>query len=229
MTHRQHHGYPVSAIATHESAEGTVRAAASASPRGNGSIARLGKLFARFGAACAAFILAASCFALAGCQTNSGEQAGGNAQGQASSAARSDAAVGSPAPELDLALADGSSVTLSSLQGSTVFLSFWGTWCPYCISDMPDLQRVKDEVPGVEVVLVNCGEDAQTVSDFAAEKGYDFLWALDEDYAAQMAYPSSGIPYTVVIAPDGTVANIFAGSSRSGMYEKFLEAAQNIQ
>lgn len=135
------------------------------------------------------------------------------------------AAEGYPAPDAPLTLLDGSQKNVSDFQGGVTILSFWATWCPYCIKEMPDLQKVKENYPDTDVVLVNCGEEEALVSDFVAQHDYDFTWTLDPDFAAQRAYPTSGIPYTVVIDSQGTVAEIFAGSGPD-MYSKFEEAVK---
>lgn len=180
-----------------------------------------------FGAMCAAGVLCA-CL-LAGCQSSdaasdaAAPDAGQDAQTPIASTKMRGAAVGQPAPDAPLVLLDGTETSIAALQGNVTVLSFWGTWCPYCIKEMPDLQRIKENYPDVNVVLVNCGEDESVVSDFAQRQGFDFMWALDSDYEVQRAYPTSGIPYTAVIDASGTVSDIFAGSARE-MYPHFEEA-----
>lgn len=132
----------------------------------------------------------------------------------------------SEAPDVTLNLVDGTQKQLSESRGHVVILSFWATWCPYCIEEMPDIQKITEDYEGVEAILVNCGEDAQTVEDFMAENSYDFTWALDEDYAVQSAYPTSGIPYTLVIDAEGNVVQAFSGSKASGMYNDFAAAVE---
>lgn len=163
---------------------------------------------------------------LAGCQGGPQENAA-NTQGQASSSSRG-AAVGQAAPDALLTYIDGSQERISDLAGNPTILSFWGTWCPYCIKEMPDLQKIKENYPEVNVVLVNCGEDKDTVTKFAEQEGYDFLWALDEQYEVQAAYPTRGIPYTVVIDSEGVVTEIFEGSGPD-MYSKFEAALKKAQ
>lgn len=142
-----------------------------------------------------------------------------------SSQAASDSS-SSEAPDVTLNLVDGTQKQLSESRGHVVILSFWATWCPYCIEEMPDIQKITEDYEGVEAILVNCGEDAQTVEDFMAENSYDFTWALDEDYAVQSAYPTSGIPYTLVIDAEGNVVQAFSGSKASGMYNDFAAAVE---
>lgn len=142
-----------------------------------------------------------------------------------SSQAASDSS-SSEAPDVTLNLVDGTQKQLSESRGHVVILSFWATWCPYCIEEMPDIQKITEDYEGVEAILVNCGEDAQTVEDFMAENSYDFTWALDEDYAVQSAYPTSGIPYTLVIDAEGNVVQAFSGSKANGMYNDFAAAVE---
>lgn len=142
-----------------------------------------------------------------------------------SSQAASDSS-SSEAPDVTLNLVDGTQKQLSESRGHVVILSFWATWCPYCIEEMPDIQKITEDYESVEAILVNCGEDAQTVEDFMAENSYDFTWALDEDYAVQSAYPTSGIPYTLVIDAEGNVVQAFSGSKASGMYNDFAAAVE---
>lgn len=133
------------------------------------------------------------------------------------------------APDVTLSLADGTQKKLSDSRGKIVILSFWATWCPYCIEEMPDIQRIVENYDNVEAILVNCGEDTTTVESFMSNNNYDFTWALDQDYAVQSAYPTSGIPYTLVIDAEGNVVQAFSGSKPSGMYDDFAAAVEKAQ
>ena len=154
----------------------------------------------------------------------SDDYAGMGSRTQSSQSASANAS--SEAPDVTLNLTDGTQRQLSDSQGHVVILSFWATWCPYCIEEMPDIQQITKDHEGVEAILVNCGEDAATVEDFMAENPYDFTWVLDEDYAVQSAYPTSGIPYTLVIDAEGNVVKAFSGSKASGMYNDFAAAVE---
>lgn len=154
----------------------------------------------------------------------SDDYAGMGSRTQSSQSASANAS--SEAPDVTLNLTDGTQRQLSDSQGHVVILSFWATWCPYCIEEMPDIQQITKDYEGVEAILVNCGEDAATVEDFMAENPYDFTWVLDEDYAVQSAYPTSGIPYTLVIDAEGNVVKAFSGSKASGMYNDFAAAVE---
>ena len=50
-------------------------------------------------------------------------------------------------PAVDFNLTDqyGNTHTLSQYKGKTIFLNFWGTLCPPCRAEMPDIQKLYEE------------------------------------------------------------------------------------
>jgi thiol-disulfide isomerase/thioredoxin len=60
-------------------------------------------------------------------------------------------------PNLAFNTPDGSATTLAALQGRTVLLNLWATWCVPCRQEMPALDKLQAELGGAdfEVVAVN--------------------------------------------------------------------------
>lgn len=133
---------------------------------------------------------------------------------------------GNKAPDFTAQLIDGSSITLSDFKGKPVIINFWATWCGPCVKEMPAFERLQaDFGDKIGIIAVNCGDDADTVKDFASENGYTFPIALDEDYKINMLYPTSSIPYTVVLDANGKITHISAGAvDADTMYEKYKDA-----
>ena len=123
------------------------------------------------------------------------------------------------------ALADGGELTLSDHKGKVILLNFWATWCSPCVGEMPAFPRLIEKY-GDELALiaVNCGEDGETVKSFLSKNGYSFPVVLDVEGKVSALYPSDGIPYTLVIAPDGTVSYIALGAgSADVMFEEYSQ------
>lgn len=130
------------------------------------------------------------------------------------------------APDFTAQLLDGASITLSELQGKPVIINFWATWCGPCVREMPAFERLKEDFGDkIGIIAVNCGDDTDTVKDFVEENGYTFPIALDEEFAVSMLYPTSSIPYTVVLDAQGKVTHVSAGAADADtMYERYKEA-----
>lgn len=65
-------------------------------------------------------------------------------------------------PDLALTDATGKKLRLSDLGGRVLVLHFWGSWCPHCRQEMPDLQRLSKQLGKEKVAfaLVQVREDA---------------------------------------------------------------------
>ena len=131
--------------------------------------------------------------------------------------AAEDAAVAAE-PALDFTLRDinGEAVTLSSLKGKVVILSFWATWCGPCKEEMPHLQKMYTELKGQGLVVLSISiDDARTASQvkpWIMSKGYNFPVLLDKASEAVVKYnPGKTVPYTVVIGRDHQIVERHAG------------------
>lgn len=133
---------------------------------------------------------------------------------------------GVQAPDFTGELIDGTSITLSELQGKPVIINFWATWCGPCVKEMPAFERLKDDFGDkIGIIAVNCGDDTGTMKDFMEENGYTFPVVLDEEYSISMLYPTNSIPYTVVVDAEGRVTHISTGAlDADTMYERYKEA-----
>lgn len=133
---------------------------------------------------------------------------------------------GDVAPEFSTPLVDGSTFTLSEHSGKVVLLNFWATWCGPCVGEMPAFQKLYEEYGDkVAILAVNCMEDKDSVDQFVQDSGYSFPIAYDENGDVSFTYPSSGIPYTLVIGKDGVVKNIYVGAADADTQYQIYKSA----
>src|SRR5262249_23485410 len=94
---------------------------------------------------------------------------------------QSPAFTGKAAASFTLSDLKGKRVSLASLHGKVVLLDFWATWCGPCRMEMPTVAKLHREFKkkGLVVVGVNVGEQADVVSRFLKQGGYDFTVLLD--------------------------------------------------
>jgi cytochrome c biogenesis protein CcmG, thiol:disulfide interchange protein DsbE len=122
------------------------------------------------------------------------------------------AVVGRPAPRVELPGLRGGRVRLAELRGRPVVLNFWASWCPPCLAEMPEFQRVHRRLgERVAFLGVNQRDQAQAAEELARSTGVTYPLAVDTAGRSFDAFGGLGMPTTVLIGADGTVADIFAG------------------
>lgn len=123
---------------------------------------------------------------------------------------------GDQAPAFTLRDINGKQVSLSDFSGQVVLISFWATWCTPCQAEMPHLQRFYDTYKdqGFTVLSVNT-DDARSssqVKPLIKSKGLTFPVLLDRETAVvAMFNPAKTLPYGVLLARDGSIAQVFQG------------------
>jgi thiol-disulfide isomerase/thioredoxin len=125
-------------------------------------------------------------------------------------------APGKPAPEIDLPTLEGGRVKLSALRGHPVVVSFWGTWCPPCKEEFPELVAAhrKYREAGLEVLAVNQRDQELRTSDveaFVKDYGVEFTVALDPRGKSRRSYRLIALPTTVFIDAAGIIQRLNSG------------------
>lgn len=118
---------------------------------------------------------------------------------------------GDMAPDFTVEMLDGSSVTLSKLQGKPTLLIFWATWCPPCREELSHLQEGVIDLFGdkINVLPISRGEKREVVEGFLDKMGYTFAVGLDGDQSIYRKYATNYIPRCWVIDSKGEV--VYAG------------------
>lgn len=122
--------------------------------------------------------------------------------------------VGDTVENFTLTLSDGSSVTLQELEEKyeRIVLNFWGTWCPWCVYEMPSLQNAQQELG--ERVYILCVSDADQNSRIEA-------FRQKNDFSLNMAYDAIGLsrqfvsgsyPVTALLDGSGRVLEMKSGA-----------------
>ena len=137
---------------------------------------------------------------------------------------------GDQAPIFDLLsiYADHPAISTASLEGKTVYVDFWASWCAPCLSSLPlynDIyHKYKDQ--GLEIVAINVDNPIEDGLDFLLDTPLDFLIPADPDGEAAELFEVIGMPTSYLIEPDGTVTLVHMGF-RSGDIEMIEEAIQD--
>lgn len=137
--------------------------------------------------------------------------------------------VGAKVPDIRLKMLSGSTLRLSELRGQSVWLNFWGSWCPPCVSEMPSLVRANSAAKskGVKLVAIDEAEGADTARTFLEDHGYKGLRvAVDTNGSVLRQLGVNRLPTHIFIDPQGRVRFISRGPmSLSEMKEQIARSA----
>ncbi|TVR72674.1 MAG: TlpA family protein disulfide reductase [Sphaerobacteraceae bacterium] len=132
--------------------------------------------------------------------------------------------VGREAPDFTLPDLEGNQVALSDHRGEVVLINFWATWCPPCRVEMPDMEAVyrehRDE--GFEILGVDQREPKELVEEFVTDRGFSWIFLLDEDFDVSQEYSATSIPRSILVDRDGTVAHVWRGTLTRSQLEQQL-------
>lgn len=129
-------------------------------------------------------------------------------------------AVGTPAPDWTLPTPEGGKVSLSSHAGKVVVLDFWGTWCPFCLKAMPQIQKLHDAYKDKGVVVLGLNTENDPSADpagFMRQKKYTYGLVLNAEKVTR-PYRVFGFPTLYVIGRDGNIALVEQGA-KPDLYE----------
>ncbi|GAC1405727.1 MAG: hypothetical protein NVSMB64_10820 [Candidatus Velthaea sp.] len=115
--------------------------------------------------------------------------------------------LGRPAPDFALRTLDGRHVSLESYRGKTLVVNVWGSWCPPCRIEQPELvAEAQADGPGVAFLGIDTTETPAVVRAFIAAKRVPYPQVVTAATSAfARDYDIRNFPTTIVIDPHGVV------------------------
>jgi thiol-disulfide isomerase/thioredoxin len=120
--------------------------------------------------------------------------------------------------------ADGKKYSFSDFtKGKVVFLNFWGTWCPPCRREIPDIIEISNDLATKDFIVIGIavgerGGDVASnltiVKNFAEAKGisYQLFTTASDDKSLSDAYGGiPAVPTTFIIDKDGKINETLVG------------------
>lgn len=110
------------------------------------------------------------------------------------------------------------------LQGKVVAIRFWADWCPFCKTEMRDIepiyQRYRDQ--GLVILAVNVRQNRATAERFIRKLDISYNTLLDLDGNVARAYGVSGLPTTFIVDRSGRLHTKILGESTPELFEKIV-------
>lgn len=113
---------------------------------------------------------------------------------------------------------EGDPVLFAKYKGKAVVVSFWATWCTYCLKELPILNGIQGAGKGrVQVIAVNTEDRAVFRRVRGLLGGLAIELAYDPLKEAQTAFGVQGIPHMVIIGRDGKIVSVHRGYDESSL------------
>jgi peroxiredoxin len=135
-------------------------------------------------------------------------------------------AIGDPAPELTMNDVNGNPFSLSQLRGKYVLIDFWASWCAPCRDENPNVVAAYDQFKNKNFTVLGVSLDKNKDAWVNAIKEDKLSWQHISDLkywssAAVGLYGLNGIPYNVLIDPQGKI--IATGLRENALQNKLAE------
>lgn len=120
--------------------------------------------------------------------------------------------------------AKGKTHRLQDYKGKWVLVNFWATWCPPCLEEMPDLQKLHETHKDLVVIGIAMDyKDPNYVISFADDLLVTFPIVLGDQKIAAQFGRISGLPTTYLFSPQGNLAAQNVGALTRQAVERYID------
>ena len=133
--------------------------------------------------------------------------------------------IGDPPPKFSLQDTNGSTVTApADFVGNTVVVHFWADWCPYCLEEMPVLDKLFQQYKnqGLKVYAINVGQGIDAARSYVSKVKITYPVLLDTDGKTAKSYGVLGLPRTFFIDRKGNIKYKLLGEASGETLRKLV-------
>lgn len=102
---------------------------------------------------------------------------------------------------------NGIQVSLKDFDGKTLYITFWATWCGYCLGEKPELEKLKNQYQDSEdVVFIDISLDStsETWKTYLLKNEQNGIQLITSNEAKTRSnFQFSGIPYHIIVDSKG--------------------------
>ncbi len=125
---------------------------------------------------------------------------------------------------------DGKIVDLSAYRGKLVIVTFWASWCPQCLKELPVLEALQQKVGDqwLQVIAVNVQDPNDVYRQMTRQmRGYRTLLVRDRSGDIAQAYDVRAYPNLWIIDRQGRIAARHLGYGEHSL-ERIVNDIQRI-
>jgi peroxiredoxin len=104
-------------------------------------------------------------------------------------------------------------VELSDYRGKVVYLDFWASWCAPCLKAIPEIEKIRTEMPkdSFQVVAVNLDQKKKKALRFLEKHPVGYPSASDPKGRLPGQYGLETMPTSYLIDADGVIRYVHPG------------------
>jgi thiol-disulfide isomerase/thioredoxin len=110
--------------------------------------------------------------------------------------------------DLTVQTTGGETLAIGPEDGSVQIINFWATWCAPCLEEIPDLNKLHEELgpDGLQIIGVAKDQGRSEVVPFAERRNIEYPVVADSTGTVGDALgPVYVLPTSLIITPDDTV------------------------
>ena len=123
----------------------------------------------------------------------------------------------------------GDPIASSSFEGKSLLITFWATWCPPCIQEIPNLIKLQNEyeATGFSVVAISVDQEKRVVQKMVDRKEINYPVMMADKSVTRDFGGVYGIPTSFLVSKKGTVVKKYSGFVPHSVLVKDLQLIIN--
>jgi thiol-disulfide isomerase/thioredoxin len=129
----------------------------------------------------------------------------------------------------DFSLEDiqGKTHRLADYRDKWVLVNFWATWCPPCVTEIPELASLHNAHKDNDLVVIGIAMDSGSsskVADFAKARGINYPVVMGNSKIAAQIGEVEVLPTSYLYAPNGELVSYQPGEVTRESIEAYIQS-----
>ena len=120
----------------------------------------------------------------------------------------------------------GNTHRLEDYRGKWVLVNFWATWCPPCLSEIPELNSLHDAHKDNDLVVIGIAIDSgssRKIADFSRAHGISYPVVMGNRKIAAQIGEMDVLPTSFLYSPNGEQVSYQAGEVTRESIETYIK------